>query len=287
MIITYSSAAMFGLCPRKYKYRHVDGLVGSREGAALTFGKTIHAGLEAYHSAESRERGLPAAMEATDCACKESGCDAEMAAAMIVGYHDRWMLDDLRAIATELEFAVDLGEGVTFAGKVDGVVIAGEEAWLIEHKTTSSIGGAYISRLALDAQSNLYQLVQLQIDRPIVGAIYNVLRKPGIKQNKRESLDAYRIRLGEKCADDDMYLRIRLPRANHVVDGAVADLRAVSTEIDRCHQIGEWRRTTGACTSWGRACEYLPICSAKYPDAVAATYDRKPPHSELSTQDLA
>lgn len=67
------------------------------------------------------------------------------------------------------------------AGKRDGIIIIDGELWLLERKTTAfdiSDGALFWSRLRIDAQLSHYLLAAKLENIPIVGVVYDVIRKP-------------------------------------------------------------------------------------------------------------
>lgn len=282
LTITQSSAAVYNLCPRKYQYRYDDCLVQLRRDPALEFGTMIHAALDVYHQAVNGMSSAAAAGEAVAAMVNDCGDDAlrlAVASEMMIGYGSRWARDPLPATETEVEFAFELAPGVVFRGKIDGIV--GDGKVLIEHKTASSVGAAYIDRLAIDAQVHLYAAALRSTGVPVRAVVYNVLCKPSIRRRTGEPVPAYRARLAEWYSRPDRYVRIELPIQEWVLDAAMDDLRATAAAITG----GDRRKSTGACGTWGRSCDYLGLCTARYNDiAIKAGYTHKDPHSELATK---
>lgn len=106
----------------------------------------------------------------------------------IVGHYEMWVSTDTKVysdrnltfVALELPFEIPLPgvEGATFGGRFDGIVHHKErgEMWIWETKTTRSIA-ELTSSLGNDEQSGLYMYAARQLGYPVVGVLYNMLRK--------------------------------------------------------------------------------------------------------------
>jgi hypothetical protein len=125
-MLTSSSSRTFRACAKRYYYAYELGARARQVAGALSFGRRIHAGLEAWLKGG---RDLDAALAAL-----RSGApldhDIAKAEAMLVGYHARWADEPFDVLAVEKEFVAPLvnpetgAKSRTFvrAGRVDAIV---------------------------------------------------------------------------------------------------------------------------------------------------------------------
>lgn len=123
-LITSSSARSYRACAKRYYFAYELGARARKAAASLSFGKLIHAALEAWLLGGC---DLDAAIAAT--ATRALDFELAKAQAMLMGYHARWSGEPLDVVAVEKEFVCDLvnpetgGKSRTFAlgGKVDAI----------------------------------------------------------------------------------------------------------------------------------------------------------------------
>ena len=169
------------------------------------------------------------------------------------------------------------------AGKVDGIVRRDGDPWLLEHKTTSYLGAAYLERLWIDFQILLYALyVREVLGIPVVGVVYNILVKARLRQGKAESDDAFAVRLAAKYAKPEMFHREEILLAMDRYDAVRRELWELVGAFSDARHRGVFYQNTDHCNRWGRSCEYLPLCrSGGNPNLIEHMYERRTPHEEL------
>lgn len=151
--------------------------------------------------------------------------------------------------------------------------------YVLERKTASgdiSPGSFYWARLTLDLQVSTYVLAT---GKPV---LYDVLRKLDLEPYKATPPEKrkYKKKTGElyanqreadetpdeyfdRCCEvigegpEKFYQRMTIPRLEHQLVDAALDLQATAEEIER----SSFPRNTDACLSYGRPCEYFPVCS--------------------------
>lgn len=103
-------------------------------------------------------------------------------------------------VALELEFCVDLGLGIPFRGKIDGILKDKKgKIWLLEHKTKSSISSDEIlMTIPRDIQTILYSVAIKEIYGEFpAGILYNVTRRPGLRRSAKETMPDFIKRIAE------------------------------------------------------------------------------------------
>lgn len=200
---------------------------------------------------------------------------------MVEGYTKVYQ-DDLKkweTIFCEREFGVMLvdSDGMSFMyrGKIDMKIRERDtgDYYIVEHKTASQIGVAYVSKLPMDSQVLTY----LAMDHHNVknnpdwnaggepkGCIYNVIKKPGIKVKQKETRQAYLKRLAEEYTTPEKYpnyfyrdkikhKKVRLIKFIKEIKDIVPEMRAVAGEMMSAHKCER------ACADYG-GCQYKDIC---------------------------
>lgn len=208
----------------------------------------------------------------------------------------------------------------TQSGKFDGVVAGYGKRLLLEHKTTgddvADPNSTYWRRLAIDSQVSKYLLQAWQAGTKLDGALYDVIRKPAIRPKRLSKADLaeisakgtycgfevehaeyeavlrgqgdetshlYALRVArEAMTEPERYFQRRIiPRLDADVAEYATELWAIADEIRLARLTGRHFRNSAACLEWGRACEYLPICSG-YSDPDDGQWQRSASvHEEL------
>lgn len=124
------------------------------------------------------------------------------ASALFPFYVKSWLKADSKFKWESLEEVFDVKwKGFRLRGKYDGTYTIGKR-WLFETKTKATIDHDILDALEIDFQ-NLFYLTTLKITgRPAIGVNYNVIRKPGHKQKKGESLQDFTDRLTSEVKKD-------------------------------------------------------------------------------------
>lgn len=167
-----------------------------------------------------------------------------------------------------------------YFGRVD---LIADGHTVIDWKTTSD-PAADIQKLTIGYQAECYFLA-LQAAGLAVDCIeYRFIQKPGIKLcGKDATPDAYRERCIEWLRGTQGALMTHNVFLNPSrLEAAQAWLWQASKRVLECRRTGNWFCNQHACKTWGRACEYLPLCTAKSlgTDAnyiIATQYEDSPP----------
>jgi hypothetical protein len=286
-VLTNSHVAAWRTCPRLERLRYAEGYRPREAAGALRFGRALHLGLEAWWKAE--EQPLDIMLRAIGPMSDE--WEYARASAMLTGYHWRWIDSSLRAVAVEKPFAVALKNPDTKAssrrwklgGKLDGVVSDLENRhFVLEHKTTAEDcgpGSDYWVRLRLDAQASTYLVGARALGYPVLGVIYDVLRKPAHRPGKGETPDEYRDRMLEAIAEapEKYYQRAEVVRTEAEELEAARDLWEHAKAIADARKMPRAVRNVSSCLQYGRSCEFLTACTGTEDLETSARFRRLPP----------
>jgi len=322
MTSTYSMWQTFRNCRRACAWRYVHQLAPRTTAQSLAVGTLVHHALQHWHQTAD----LDATLALIDHACLQRAHDPDqrqawhLARAMMTGYAQRYATEAFRVLALETTFRLPICNPETgqpsrsfeLAGKIDGLVEQDGAYYLLEHKTASTLDGAYLERLWLDLQICLYsRALERQYGVPIAGVIYNVLCKAKLRQGAGESEAEFAARKAELLAksktgkttaqrkqpESDADFQARLlakyddPAMFHrevilFTPDQYAELDAELWELTQqflaARRRNAFYRNTSQCFAFGRPCAYYPLCRANGAQHVIDTlYERRPPHEEL------
>jgi len=193
-------------------------------------------------------------------------------------YLDRWWsIDGTRHwVKIEDKFCVPFkmadGETVFLTGTYDGAYKSkkSDELWLFETKNKRTWDGEKLGCiLPFDIQVSIYLTALKRLEKLTpVGCDYNILRRPGEKIKKNESISQFAERVADCMKDDPSkyFERINLKFTRSELLMMEERTAALVTEFyDWWKRIGcktakDPLMNTGACDLPQRTCEMMPIC---------------------------
>jgi hypothetical protein len=306
-LVTASRLRAFRSCARLHHYKYDLCVTALSERGAARFGTLAHSALEQWFLSFLAGGGhggrggdpLGAALEAVHASAEgdeeSDPFEVERAAALLQGYHHRWLAEPLEVLAVEAEFRAPLINPDTgarsrtydLAGKID-VIVRDQKGrdWIVEHKTTTldiSAGSDYWKRLRLDAQVSIYFDGAKALGFDPVGCIYDVLFRPlqrpyhaacELKHNKDGSLrkgqrladetsEEFGARLREAIAEDPSryYQRGEVVRLEEELQDARWDVWHSARLIRETELAGRHVRNPGSCVQFGHTCEFWDACT--------------------------
>lgn len=287
---TASAIKCFRQCPRMYNYKYEQGYRTVDKPLALSFGSLVHEGLEVFWLVGTVEAAL-LKMSVSEHYERLDEFTQQKAAAMVERYFERWESErpQWQIMQAEYEFSFDL-DSHNVRGKQDAVArdIGTGCLYTVEHKTASRVDEDYFTPLAFDPQVSIYATALEQLYREPVKILYDVLSKPGIipkksrkKENKGEVIETpleYRERCKAWLTDDKFHRReiaqSRDDRAQTMRDVSHAAFDILSHEYRP--------RNNNSCTMYGRACDYLGVCSGSETLQSERFEHSANPHPELT-----
>ncbi len=326
-ISTYSMWSLFRNCRKACEYRYEIGLTPRDKDPNLSFGSLIHDCLQLWHGCGD----LSAVIEHVDRACagrtgdESAHRDWHLARAMMKGYATRYPREEFTVAALEKTFEGPIinpetgaaSRSFVLAGKVDGIVRIGDDHYILEHKTASTIDADYLERLWTDFQIAIYShYVEHALGIPITGVIYNVLGKARLQQSKGEtedeyharrseliaksksgtttakrkmpeSDDDYQARLAEKYADPAMFHREMLYLSRDRFEILRAELWELTQAFLDARRRKVFYQNTSFCFNYNRPCAYFPICRSNgNPNVIENFYTIAAPHEELRAPEV-
>jgi len=284
--VTQSILSTWLTCPQKARYV-LDGWIG--DGALsgpLRFGSCFHNLLEVLYSevgaGDLPHENIPRFFNSWSKAwtklniSRSSGADdyeairldISMANGLLDGYIKMWPKDFngmTEWVALEDTFDIEW-RGFRLRGKVDGIKRVNGKLWLLESKTRGRIDEKTLpDLLSFDFQSMFYITAMSQrMKEPVAGVVYNIIRRPGIKLRKNETMKTYAGRLAvETVIRPNHYYK------RYEMSYSVSDLlRFEGDLIVKLSLFSKWLRgehpnyrNETACV--GRfPCDFIPACAS-------------------------
>lgn len=247
---------------------------------------------------------------------------------LLRGYAKRWANDRFNVISVEDFVQSELYNPSTKAtsrtyrigGKLDVLLEEDGRVWLMDHKTTSEDiqdpGAAYWRQLTVEGQHHHYALLQHLNGVRVDGAIWDVIKKPGISPKQvtkadtsaalasgkyfgdalsledaaylreigRETPSMYEARLANDCSEvrpEYYFQRQRIARLDQGLLEYAEELWQHSQDMLYSRRQACFPRNSGACLEYGGACAFLGICSG-YDEPTSANWKtREWVHPEL------
>lgn len=257
-------------CPRRHFWRYELGLKTENEAQALRFGSAWHSAMERRWQGLTFEAALEAAVK--DRAFEE--IHVATLSGLLAGYYHRYESDCVKELHAEVEFRHAIEGSRTFdsAGKIDGLgVLEDGRLVLVEHKTTSEsveAGSDYWLRLRLNQQVMQYLVAARALGWDVHVILYDVTKKPAIRQKQTESAAEFGDRLAADTQErpDFYYARREVP----VLDQDLEEFKVQRYELSKlilALRQAE-RRTSLRAQAWPRnvngmscqGCEFAGFC---------------------------
>lgn len=209
-----------------------------------------------------------------------------MVQGMVAGYDAHYGKDEWHVIQCEEEFCIPF-EGTFIRGKKDKKVLQKNKVKLVEHKTSSTIAKSYVSKLPMDQQTLTYSWADWKATGEMVaGIIYDVTKKPSIRQQKDESREEFLNRLRDEyiTKPEKYFFRETLHYSKKQLIAFEKNLvKLIARMKDAAENPKEQvYRNEGACSDFG-GCAYRSICLNKSLKGrhMDGFYKRKMKHLEL------
>lgn len=289
--LTQSAIAKFLICPEKFRLYLEQGWGAEEIGGARGFGSLFHRALEQVYRAQggeppesfdiqaalkrcqSAEEARLARRDASARQWQDFEKDLAISEVLLSAYFEKWNRDFERFRWESLEqtFQADFPVGrrgaIPIRGKLDGALRTKDgRLWLFETKTKSVIDDpTLIEKLHFDLQVGVYLWAMEQIfnERP-AGALYNLVKRPTLRQKKSETLPQFARRVAEDIqADPGAYFRryeVRITPAQQ--DRLLSEIAHTLTRIERAYlREDPYPRSGGNCVHYNRNCEFLAYCA--------------------------
>ncbi len=245
----YTSLSTFLVCRRKYYWRIVRGIVGKEPPLAAEFGRCIHLALDIWH----KERNLDKAIEAFCTEFKESPDDEKRTIAvgkkLLSLYAEKYAHESFKILATEQEFDVPLPlPPFHLIGRIDKIIDWDEAVLVLDHKTTSRLGGEFFYKIRPNMQFDGYIFAARQIGFPTCSGI--VL--DALLVAKGLTIPSQLSRLTPLARSVDF-------RSEQDISRYIKNVLSIIRDLEQCYTLDEWYENTESCCDFIE-CPYRRIC---------------------------
>ena len=179
--------------------------------------------------------------------------------------HRKWVL-----LETEFNIPIKTRDGIIipFRGKIDAGFEQDKYFSLFETKTKSIIDTeALMDQLHFDFQTTSYIYAAWKLGHPLARKVlYNVIRRPGLRKRKTETIDAFmeRVRKDIIIRKEFYFMRWEIAITQTDIDKFMEEFEDIVTEFHRWY-VGKLPnyRNTGSCQTKYGACQYVGVCARK------------------------
>ena len=294
--VTHSSIDCFRTCHAKYFFEYDQCIKPKKKSWALIDGEAIHKGIEVYYLAKDIAKGAQGIDSIYTKYQNEEGIESHinLIKSLYEGYTLLYPLTEFEEYIPEIKGIVTVSnpysnEPFNLAYKTDARIKKGGIFYLYENKTTSVWSlEKYLEELKLDDQADTYLYGERENGYSATGVIYNVMRKPKLKQGKMESEEGFmkRIRKAiledvERAPDDRKYFwRETIYRNPDELRNFIEEMRRVVSDMEKYMIYKNPKR----CGDYG-GCKYLPICMGIAPEEKDELFKKKDAqHEELQEE---
>ena len=281
--LSNSQLNTFNTCKRRYYEEYVNRRQPIRFYQAIEIGKAFHSGVEKMVECKELEPAIKLArgrlwdVDKTTFGQPEYSMlevDTIVLQGMLEAYYKKWFVSDMaknvKYLQTEERYTLpivdpDSGRASTkwrYTLISDAVIENSEGIWIIDYKTKSKLSSGYLDRLDIDNQGMSYiYFMEKVLGKKIEGMLYRIVKKPGIRQTKKESRNDYLQRLrGVYIERESEYLVERVVRRQQwKLDEFERELWDKTRDVGRCLSSGVFSKDTNACTGLG-TCPYMKLC---------------------------
>lgn len=286
--VSVSSLQDFMVCRRLYWYKRIKKYEKIVYNLPFIVGRVVHAGLAALlrksidpktkkpnaiavMKAEFKKERL-AAIKSYNLSVDElAKLDMQefITEGMLLAYEYKYkkMIQDMTYLGGEVEGALQISDDVIFVIKMDNIVKVRVKKILHELKTSKTITPDYVKRIQTDIQTAIYFHFHNIIfeDSPIEEVMYDVIRKPSIKQKKKETQIEFIERLKNWYdKPDDMSSAFHIERFKSPkisADDVINTVVKVSEEMLKSKTKGDYYMDFDKCHSYyGDVCPMYDLC---------------------------
>ena len=290
MVLANSQIQTWLDCRRYYKFAYEDLLKPVETSPALRIGSAVHYGLRFHYL--GHDDGLVRFYDniietllATETMPDIDSIETErcFCSNILNGYRNCYADEKIKVLETEQAIKTEIDKNVWFAGKIDMIAETDGNKWLFEHKTTSNLENSYFNKLAIDPQVTGYLYLATQKYPDICGVVYNVIRKPSIRQKQNETIEEFYQRMRQDYLErpEFYFQRREVVRNDKELSEFPEYVRNIAEEI-RWNR-GFFPRNTSQCNLYG-SCTFRSLC-IEYSPELASTYAKKTSlHEELDAE---
>ncbi len=258
----FSTMSDFLKCRKRGYYRHILNIVPDRTSKALVFGGAMHEALASWYQFRDEGKAIrefsnywnahvppPTTPEEGKISLQPQQEDPKRnlvnGVNILSGYFKAYPKEPFQILSNEFPFKVFLGqiEGVSYylTGKVDLTVRWNGMTYIMDHKTTSMLGGSFFKQFHPSLQLDGYAYAVKDIFGECDGVLINAILVAKTKQTFERDI------FSKTEEDLELYVENALQ---------------IMWEIEQAKKADRYVINTDACTLYGE-CPYLELCQAK------------------------
>mgnify|MGYP001572631271 CR=1 FL=1 len=280
--LSWSQRCTLQLCHRAYKYKYIDNIVPRSFNKALNFGSVFHELVATLYT-----KGLGEALKSIDASLAKVDTSSFQQDDFDELQWQTIVLNSMVLAISESYLAGDIADGfkvieaekshiakpiTTATGRkikgfiyecIPDLVIRDKDSflWLVEYKTTSKIGQSYFERLQIDEQTNgMIYFLEKEYGEKFKGIIFRVIKKPGIRQTKKETSVQFFDRLQDVMTSryGDYFFEQIFLRDEALIKEFEVNLEQTCKALRYIIKQELYYKDTSKCSL--HKCGYLPLC---------------------------
>lgn len=276
MEISNNSSSVARTCWKKYYWRYIEKLTPIQQASALNLGKAVHEAFDLYYKGVDTQKVLVELRKSFDEEIANSSPEEQESltiqkfTAMGMFGHYPYFNTVFEEIKSEMEFRVQLMDGVWFIGRVDGLVKKDGLWWLRELKTTGQTQRQFNQRVSTASQGSAYVWAMKQLGYDVKGIMYDFIKKPLLRKRVCEDQFQFgsRILNDYKKKSDFYYGQLFSYRSQQELDLWYEDSVSLAKDVISKRRSKRYYRNTQACYSYNFECPYKKICFEEKPDSL-------------------
>ncbi len=187
---------------------------------------------------------------------------------MLKAYRDRYskLISDSVLLGSEVEGKLEIDDNVTVVIKLDNLLKIRKKKVLHELKTSKYITQDYVRSIRTDMQHTIYYYIYNMIyeDSPIESILYDIVRKPSIRQRKDENRQQFLKRLQEWYGTTQDMSVFHLERFDEPLikkEDMLNTILKVADEMLKSKTKEDYYQDFTKCHSYyGKRCPYYELC---------------------------
>lgn len=272
--ISHNSCSIARACPMKYKWHYIDKLIPIKKPNAMALGSIVHEAFDMFYNGFSVDDVTKYITNVMDDQIAKASLP-EQEDLIIIKYTalGMWInfpfkgLSEFKEIKSEEEFAVPMGDDVSFRGRSDRLVLKDSNWWIGELKTTGLSFHQFKNRMSTSDQVTAYVNCWRKLKYPVKGCMFDFIKKPLLRKGMNETCSdfAHRVAYDYKSRPKEYFGRHYEYRNDHVLKLWEEDTLKI-IELIKGIWAGNVYRNTDACWIYNQECPYLKICFSEVPD---------------------
>jgi len=235
----YSSSSISDMmgCPKLFYFNWVKNLESKEEKPSLMFGRVFHEVLKCWYKTGNKEEAVKLFGDIPSHIADDHRTSG-WGEAIFKQYIERYKVEPYEVVYLEKQFIVEIGDRL-YAGTMDEIAKWNGLIYVVDHKTTKSLGLSFFDGFRPHPQIDGYCFACKEIVGECAGAVINGI---SVAKNPKERFQRY-----------------PSSRTNKELERWKEIFTDWTTDIERCLDTGKWRMNTSYCSRWGK-CKYWELC---------------------------